>query len=315
MKRDTVNYTLVGAFVLACLIGFFVLLVVITGKREQGVDYFAVYDNVTGLKVGAPVFYEGYRVGSVQGLEPSRDASGVHYKATLSIRDDWGIPDNSVAAMQSTGLLADVAIAIIEGDSKTMLKAGATMHSRGGGDVFTALNDLATEATALTRERIRPLVDTLDKRLDSLGASLDASAPTILAEAEKLLKDLNKASNAINDVLKPENRKHIDAMLGDIASTADAAATISKDLKTTRASLDQLLNELNEIAAENRPGLRETVSDLAEITSSLSQRIDAISINLEASSRNLNEFSREIRKNPNRLLFTPEADDVIVEEE
>ncbi|MBK8286975.1 MAG: MCE family protein [Ahniella sp.] len=309
------NYTLVGGFVVASLIGLILLLLTITGKGERGTDYFAVYDNVTGLKVGAPVFYEGYRVGSVQGLEPKREPDGVQYRVTLSIREDWGIPDNSIAQLLSSGLLADVAVSIREGDSKVVLKPGATLKSMGGGDMFTAINELAAEATILTRERIRPLVDTLNRRLDSLGESLDSSTPTILAETETLLKDLNKASRAINDVLKPENRKHIDHSLADLASTAEAAAAISKDLKTTRASLDQLLTELNAIASENRPGLRETVADLAEITSSLSQRIDAITINLESSSRNLNEFAREIRKNPNRLLFTPEADDVIVEED
>jgi len=315
MRRDTVNYTLVGGFVLACLIGFLLLLLSITGKGERGTDYFAMYQNVTGVKIGAPVFYEGYRVGSVQGLEPKRDAEGTQYRITLSIREDWPIPDDSVAQLMSTGLLADVAIAIREGDSKTSLKPGATMKSLGGGDVFAAINELANEVTVLTRERIRPLVDTLSKRLDSLGANLDAATPTILAEAETLLKDLNKASRAINDVLKPENRKYIDSTLADVAKTAESTASITADLKQTRANLDQLLLELNAIAAENRPGMRETVADLAEITSSLSQRIDAITINLEASSRNLNEFAREIRKNPNRLLFTPEADDVIVDEE
>lgn len=315
MRRDTVNYSLVGAFVLASLLGLLLLLLSITGKRERGVDYFAEYDNVTGLKLGAPVFYEGYRIGSVQGIAPKRDQRGVHYHVTLSLRADWHIPEDSIAQLLSTGLLADVAVAIREGESTVMLKPGAVLKSMPGGDVFAAINGLATEVTVLTRERIRPLVDTLNRRLDSLGESLDASTPTILAETETLLKDLNKASRAINEVLKPENRKNIDAMLADIASTANATAAVSKDLQQTQARLDRLLDELNQIAAENRPGIRETVTDLAEITSSLSQRIDAISINLEASSRNLNEFAREIRKNPNRLLFTPEADDVIVEEE
>ena len=42
----------------------------------------------------------------------------------------------------------------------------------------------------------------------------------------------------------------------------------------------------------------------------IATRIDAITHHLESSSRNLDEFSREIRRNPNRLLFTPKADDV-----
>jgi phospholipid/cholesterol/gamma-HCH transport system substrate-binding protein len=61
--------------------------------------------------------------------------------------------------------------------------------------------------------------------------------------------------------------------------------------------------------------VRNTIRDLAQVTSALAARIDAISHNLESSSRNFNEFTREIRKSPNRLIFTPEADDVVVEDE
>ena len=68
------------------------------------------------------------------------------------------------------------------------------------------------------------------------------------------------------------------------------------------------------IAALTEDG-RMTIRDLAQVTSALAARIDAISHNLESSSRNFNEFTREIRKSPNRLLFTPEADDVVVEDE
>ena len=44
--------------------------------------------------------------------------------------------------------------------------------------------------------------------------------------------------------------------------------------------------------------------------SAVAQRIDSIAHHLESSSRNFDEFTREIRRNPNRLLFTPKADDV-----
>jgi phospholipid/cholesterol/gamma-HCH transport system substrate-binding protein len=38
--------------------------------------------------------------------------------------------------------------------------------------------------------------------------------------------------------------------------------------------------------------------------------MDSITYNLESASRHFDEFSRELRKQPNRLLFSPEADKV-----
>ncbi len=85
---------------------------------------------------------------------------------------------------------------------------------------------------------------------------------------------------------------------------------LSDDLRQTRARADALLDSLNDTVAENRPDIRSAVNDLQQTVAAVAQRIDTITYHLESSSRNLNEFSREIRQAPNRLLFTPPADEV-----
>jgi phospholipid/cholesterol/gamma-HCH transport system substrate-binding protein len=315
MKRDNINYTLVGIVVLAALVTLLVVLYFVTGRSGASVSYFTDYRNVTGLGYGAPVFYEGFRIGQVAAIEPLREGGKTRYRVELAVRRDWPLPEDSVAKLASSGLLADVAIAIQEGKGKTLLKPGALMKGEEGQDVFGAVNELASEVTVLTRERLRPLIENLGTRVDSITANLDASAPTLLAEAEALLKHLNTASDSVNRILSAKNRDTIDATLADLAGTAENTRKVSGELDATRASLDALLAQLNDTMAENRPDIREAVTDLSQITASLARRIDAISHNLESSSRNLSEFTREVRKSPNRLLFTPKADTVIVEEE
>ena len=308
MKRENVNYTLVGLVVLAALVLLMVALFAITGRGGAAVEYFVRYRNVTGLAYGAPVFYEGFRVGQVEGITPERKDGETQFKVTLSVRRDWAIPADSVAVLASSGLLADVAVAIREGSASAALKPGAEIAGQEGADVFAALNELASEVTNLTRTRITPLVETLSKRVDSITASVDAQTPVLLGEAEALLKRLNVAAGSINEVLGPGNRGNIEATLANVRE-------VTGELKATQAKLDLLLAQAGDLVAENRPDVRNTIRDLAQVTSALAARIDAISHNLESSSRNFNEFTREIRKSPNRLLFTPEADDVVVEDE
>lgn len=316
MKRDHVNYTLVGLVVLGALALLLVALFVITGPGSgSSVSYYTDYRNVTGLGYGAPVFYEGFRIGQVSDIEPQRDSGRTTYRVELAIRRDWPLPANSVAKLASSGLLADIAIAIREGDSTTMLKAGDLLKGEEGQDVFGAVNDLAAEVTILTRDRLRPLVENLGNKLDSIGTSVDERMPVLMAEAEGLLKRLNLASDSVNKILSTRNRDLIDATLDDLAGTAANTRALATELNETRARLDALLDELQTTVAENRPDIREAISDISQITASLARRIDSISHNLESSSRNLNEFSREVRKSPNRLLFTPKADSVIVEDE
>ena len=315
MKRDTVNYTVVGAVVLAAFALLLFTMLRITGTRTGEVGYVAHYDNVTGLAFGAPVFYEGFRVGHVNGITPDRRGGRTRYRVDLSIRGDWPIPDDSVAQLASTGLLADISVAIREGGSATMLKPGAEIKSQGGGDLFAAMNELAGEVTALSRERIRPLVASLQENVDRIGGELAEATPQLVAEAKSLLARLNQASAAMNEVLSPQNRAHVAATLEDLAATADHARALSAELRQTQQRLDALMVEANVVVSENRPALKDAIADLAQITGSLAQRIDGIAQNLDSASRNVNEFTREIRKNPNRLLFTPPADQVQVEEE
>ena len=308
MRRESVNYTLVGLVVIGALGLLIASLFATTGRGGASSDYLVRYRNVTGLSYGAPVFYEGFRIGQVEGIEPERKDGKTTYRVKMELRRDWPIPDDSVARLASSGLLADVSIAIREGASKKVLPPGAEMKGEESADVFAALNELAGEVTTLTRTKITPLIEGLSTRVDSITATVDTQTPLLFDEAQTLLKRLNEAAVSVQEVLGPENRENVAAVLENIRGVTD-------NLEKTRAQLDSLIANLDGIAAENRPVVRDAVRDLSQITSALARRIDSIANNLDSSSRNFNEFTREVRKNPNRLLFTPEADDVIVEDE
>ena len=75
MKRDSINYVLVGVAVLVAFGLLLATLMAITGRAGASSEYHVYYDNVTGLGYGAPVFYEGFRIGQVSGIEPERGAT------------------------------------------------------------------------------------------------------------------------------------------------------------------------------------------------------------------------------------------------
>ena len=301
MKRDTVNYVLVGAVVAVALVLLLVGLALITGRSGVSTDYIVHYRNVTGLRYGAPVFYEGYRIGEVSEVEPQRGASGTRYQVTLSVRRDWTIPDDSVASLQSSGLLADMSVGIKEGSSRTMLTPGAEIKGAETADVFAAVGELAGQVSTLTRDKITPLVTLLSQRVDSITGTLDSSAPEILGQAQSLLGKLNGASDALDDLLKPRNRAAVAGILGNVEG-------LSKELRETRKTLDETVGELADMARENRGDIRGAVTDLATVMASLSSRMDVITHHLESATRNLDEFSREIRRNPGQLIRSPEPD-------
>ena len=301
MKRDTVNYTLVGAVVALALVVLLVGLALITGRSGPASEYLVQYRNVTGLRYGAPVFYEGYRIGDVGAIQPQRSAAGTRYKVTLVVKRDWQIPKDSVAHLQSSGLLADMSIGIKEGASREMLAAGAEIRSAESADVFAAFSELAGEVSNLTRDQITPMVKQLSLRVESITGALDDNAPEIIGQAQALLDKLNSASSAMDELLKPENRAAVAAILGNVQG-------LSGELRETRKTVDGAISELADIARENRGDIRSATTDLATVMASLSSRMNVITHHLESATRNLDEFSREIRRNPGQLLRSPEPD-------
>ena len=239
---------------------------------------------------------------------PERDAvfngvRGTRYKIELDVRRDWPIPKDSIARLTATGLLADVAIGISEGQAKDMAASGSELVGAESADIFSAMNELAGEITQLTRTQISPLIQTLSQRVDSITGTIDKGAPEIVEQSRALLGRLNHASDSINDVLKSDNRA---ALAGILANTQQ----LTQQLHGTQEKLDDALKQLDGIVRENRSGVRNSVDDLRSILSALSGRIDSMSQHLEAASRNFDEFSREVRKSPNRLLLSPKADKV-----
>ncbi len=301
MKRDTVNYTLVGLAVAVAFALLLFTLLAITGSRGASTRYHAHFDTVTGLRAGAPVLYQGYRIGQVADIVPER-AAALRYRVELALRSDWPIPEDSVAQLQASGLLADVRIAIRGGQSTAMLAPGAALASATGGDVFAAMNELADELTILTRDRLRPLAETLATRVDSIAVSIDTGLPPLVSETQALLARLNQAADQVNDLVGEDNRQAIGGTLADLRSLA-------ADLRETHAQTRELVAGLNATLAENRPDIRQVVTDLERVVGTLAQRMDSVAHHLDSSSRNFDEFAREIRRNPNRLLFSPKADE------
>ena len=301
MKRDNVNYVAVGVVVLAAFVTLLGALAMITGRSGASTAYFTHYHNVTGLRFGAPVFYEGYRIGQVGAITPDRDAKGIRYKVELDVQRDWPIPKDSIARLTATGLLADVAVGISEGKSKDIAAAGSELAGAENADIFSAVNELAAQMTELTRNQIAPLIKNLSEHVDSIAATIDQHTPELVEQSRALLGRLNHASDSMNDVLKTENRA---ALAGILANTNK----LTEQLHTTQEQLDDALKQLDGIARENRSGVHDSVDDLRSILAALSGRIDSISQHLESASRNFDEFSREVRKSPNRLLLSPKAD-------
>jgi phospholipid/cholesterol/gamma-HCH transport system substrate-binding protein len=153
-------------------------------------------------------------------------------------------------------------------------------------------------------------VERLGQRLDSIGGKFEEGTPLLIDKAVELVNQLNASASSLNKILSPANQGHIDTLLAESSASAGNVRTLTSDLIETRKHLDSILSELDATVKESRPEIQEAMADLRFTLDSMAQRIDAITYNLESASRHFDEFSRQIRKEPNRLIFSPKADNL-----
>jgi phospholipid/cholesterol/gamma-HCH transport system substrate-binding protein len=313
MRDGRINYVLVGAFVLAMLVAMVLGIALILGRTGSADSYYAVYDNVAGVKYGTKVLFEGFTVGQVEDIQPRHEGGPVSFKVRLAVASGWPIPDDSVARIAVSGLLSAVAIDIKGGSSAALLRPGAQIRSQSGGNLFGALAEIASEVTSLSQTGLRPLVETLNRTMNAFGPVIEQRAPQLFdnlvalssdlaAKTPRISANVEQMTNGMNRLLRDDNTRKFDDMIDHADHAAANLAELTNALQSSRAKVDALLTTLNKTADANSDTVSQSLKDLRYSLQAVARNIDSVTYNLEGTARNMNEFSREIREDPGLLL-------------
>lgn len=281
------NYTLVGGFVLLMIVVGVVAVVLLSGISGSTDRYLVPYANVMGLGDGAPVSFQGYRVGRVESIGPAEDGG---FLVEISVERGWPIPEDSVARMVASGLLAAVALDITAGESETLLTPGDRIQGRERDDVFSVVSKAASQLGDMIRS------------LDPLMTELSDGAPEIVANVRELTEQLNETATRLDTIVSDGNAKRVDAILAELQGASRSVSSLAAELKGTRADFDALLERVDGVVGSNQADLRQAVVDLRATTGALARSADHFSDNLVTASQNLVEFSDDIRRDPSVLV-------------
>lgn len=306
MRDNRINYTVAGAFVLISIIGAVIAAALLSGRTGPADDYYAVYDNVTGVKFGTQVFYEGYPIGQVESVTPVPKAGRMEFRVDFSIIEDWRIPDDSVARIASPSLLSAKALDINAGLSPKPLNPGDRVRSAEAADLFSVAADVASEIRTLSRDSVRPLLDNLNKTVSNLDAMVQD-------DGKRLMGQLTAVSDEVA-LRAPRIISDVETLSANLASaSADVAALFTPEMtgriQNTIASLDAaaaaaqaMMTAANDTMIQNRENIDQTLADMRLVADSAARHIDGINHHLDGAARNMYEFTRQIRANPGLLL-------------
>lgn len=123
MERYTKLEITVGAFAIVGALALGYVSISLGGLSLFDEDHYQVsasFASISGLKLGAPVKIAGVNVGEVEQLKLKNYAAEV----TMSVQSDIRLSEDTIASIQSSGLLGDAHISLSPGGSDKDLGDG-----------------------------------------------------------------------------------------------------------------------------------------------------------------------------------------------
>jgi phospholipid/cholesterol/gamma-HCH transport system substrate-binding protein len=113
----------VGAFVIAGVLALIYFAFTLGGLqlRARNYDLSARFSSIGELKPGAPVKLAGVNVGEVKRISLVKFAAEVEF----ALDDKLKLPDDTIASIQSAGLLGDAYVSLSPGGSDKELRTGS----------------------------------------------------------------------------------------------------------------------------------------------------------------------------------------------
>lgn len=265
---------------------------------------YAMYTQVDGLGVSKPVLINGFQIGRVDRLELQEDG---RIKATLKIKDEYLIPINTIARLESTDLLGGKAVVMVLGNSKEYAKDEYVLNAN--------VEKSLMESVQPVQKKAEMIITKMDSILTSVNAILNPN----------FQKNVDKSFTSIASTLASleGTSKKVDALVGSESSKLSAilsnVETITVNFKNNGAKIDAILTNLNTVtdkaAALNFKAtidnankavadLQGMVSDLKGGKGSLGKLLndDEMYKNLTNAAKNLDNLMIDLKANPKRYV-------------
>lgn len=327
MRSNKVNYLVVGTFVLLMIGGLVVSVAWLLGQTGPTDSYHAIYRNVTGVKFGSQVFYEGYPIGQVTEVVPEERNGRMVFRINFDVSEGWRIPNDSIAEVGASSLLSAISLNISAGESQTSLRTGERITAVEASNLFDVVEGVAANFSTIAEENVKPLLESLTRgggvladllendgrkifeQAGKLVEVLSLKAPVIVdqfglfaGDLENLGESLTRSTEQINALMTEDNRVKLEGVLENLD---EASATLGNLMIEGNI----MIGTANKVMENSQDDLAQTIEDMQHTAATLARHIDSINHHLDGTSRNMYEFSRQIRQNPGLLLGgTPPVD-------
>jgi phospholipid/cholesterol/gamma-HCH transport system substrate-binding protein len=260
------NYTVIGVFTLAVVLGVFAFVYWfenIGGTGERSFYAVRFEGSVSGLRTGASVLFNGIKVGEVTGLtlnpeHPKEVTATVSVDKSVTIRPDTEI------GLEFQGLTGIASLSLKGGSPSQPAVVGAAT-SKDKPPVLVAPPGATTDVTQAARDTLRRLDD-------------------FIAENQK----------AFHDALK-----NIDTFTSAMARNSDRIDKITEGLQNLTGGTDGKSGEINEAARS----IRTLAENLDKRTAEITVGIGKLTTSGTRTLTTIDKAAKHFDENPGRIIW------------
>jgi ABC-type transporter Mla subunit MlaD len=268
---------------------------------RQSTVVYSYFERTDGLTPGNYVYVNGVKVGSVKRLELGK---GDSVRVTMTFDLGVEIPENSVAYLESSGLLDEKAIIVERGDSPQNIEYGGYLDGvyRGGmmetlkqegealsediSESFEQLNKLLAQLNNMLTDETKGQVDTVLKNIESTTEEVATIFRKKRSDLEMSIEHAQKFLANV-DTVSMRNKERVDSVLTGLDRSLTELEMLTRDLNQTNAELNQILTKIN----NGEGSFGKFVND-----PSLYNNLDSLSAEMKLLIKNINEKPGEYLK-------------------
>jgi phospholipid/cholesterol/gamma-HCH transport system substrate-binding protein len=278
------NYTLIGLFTLAVVVGVFgfVYWFQNIGGTGERAFYRVQFDgSVSGLRTGGSVLFNGIRVGEVTDLKlnPERPQQVI---ATVSIDKSVAVRLDTQIGLEFQGLTGIASVSLKGGSPSSTPLVG----DKANPPLLTAPPGATQDVTQAARDALRKVQDFIEENQKALHSTLE--------NLDKFSGALARNSASVDNTLTS-----IDKFSGALARNSERIDKIAEGLQNLTGGEDGKGGEINEAARSFRTLGDNLDKRIAEVTVGITRLTSTGTRTLST----IDKAAKNLDANPSRVIW------------
>ena len=274
-----------------------------TNIFKNNITFYALYQNIDGLQIGAPVTVSGFKVGSVTDIDMLTESNN-NLLVTINIEKELVVPKESILKIVNQDLMGTKGVNLIFSSSSDNASSGDTLSS---------------SLESSLQEEVNAQILPFKRKAEELIVSIDSVMMIVTAVLNKdARKDLSKSIESLGETfsLMSSSMKKVDGIIDaneeKISNIIFNMESILSNIEESNSNVNSILSNMSLISDSlSNSNLTSLVNNFNTLMTQINSKEgsagllfndDKLYTNLEKTTKELSELIKDIKDNPKRYI-------------